>query len=289
MIGGSGELLDSAEGFVRDGETEQRLEIRYDIQEPCTVRRVFPSGDVDINSPRTAMIWDASRRGVGLIVEDKSISPGCSLLISIEKPDGLSEFQSVVVVNSQPTENNKVRLNTVFGGPLGRIFERSMLLPRLDPTSMKYEMGFDKSNLAGLASLRALQTASLDYVDLCPKCHAVPTVRHGCCRCLSGHVSAARMIHHYACANVDFAENFEYEGQIICNKCRTKKLIVGADFEYLDGPNRCADCFQSNLDLIAIGHCMGCSYRFPLSMAETQEIVGYRVARLDILDLINTA
>ncbi len=44
------------------------------------------------------------------------------------------------------------------------------------------------------------------------------------------------MIHHFACANVDFVDRFDQGNEIVCPKCRGRKMIIGADYEYLDGP-----------------------------------------------------
>lgn len=289
IIGGSGALLAANESRTDDSDEDRRFEIRYDVQVPCDVRRVMPNGDVDLKNSRPGFIWDVSRNGVGVITEAAGYKVGSSLLINTVDDSGEKSFQCISVMNIADAENGKTRINGVFGGPLGPIFEDEMLLPRINPGTLQFDMGIDDTQLANLASIGAIRSKSLDFVSLCPKCFSIPTVRQGCCRCLSGHVSSAKMIHHYACANVDFAENFEYEGQLICAKCRAKHLIIGADFEYLDGPNRCADCHQSNLELMMIGHCMGCNYRFPMQMAENMEITGYRVARMDILALINTA
>ena len=97
------------------------------------------------------------------------------------------------------------------------------------------------------------------------------------------------MIHHFACANVDFVENFELDNELCCQKCRTRRLIIGSDYEYLEGPNMCHDCGQANLEKIQIGHCLSCEYRFPSETAYSMEIIGYRVNRLDILGFIGTA
>lgn len=289
MIGGSSALAASAENQNASNNDERRLEIRYDIQVPCEIRRIMPNGDIDLKNSREGFIWDVSRNGIGILCDCTTFNVGSSVLVNTVNEDGTKSFQGISIVNVADAENGKTRINGIFGGPLGPIFSDEMLLPRVNPNSLKFDLGVDDTQLANLVSLGAIKSKSLDFVNLCPKCFAIPTVRQGCCRCLSGHVSSAKMIHHYACANVDFAENFEYDGQLICGKCRAKRLIVGADFEYLDGPNRCADCHQSNLELTPIGHCMGCNYRFPMRMAETMEITGYRVARMDILALIDTA
>ena len=97
------------------------------------------------------------------------------------------------------------------------------------------------------------------------------------------------MIHHFACANVDFMERFDQGGEIVCPKCLGRKMIIGADYEYLEGPTQCFECGHNDLEEILIGHCMNCSNRFPFEKATSLEIIGYRVNRLEPLALLHTA
>ena len=91
------------------------------------------------------------------------------------------------------------------------------------------------------------------------------------------------MIHHFACAHVDFVEKFEQEDELLCQKCRTHGMIIGSDYEYLNGPKMCFDCGQANLEKVTIGHCLGCEHRFNIETANEMEVIGYRVNKLDIL------
>lgn len=97
----------------------------------------------------------------------------------------------------------------------------------------------------------------------------------------------APLIHHYACAHVAQTEEFEQQDHIVCPKCRAKNLIVGADFEYLNGPFICGDCGWSDTDLELVGHCRVCHLCFPKSVCPEEEVVGYHVKRLDPLVLID--
>ena len=47
------------------------------------------------------------------------------------------------------------------------------------------------------------------------------------------------MIHHFACAHVGPLREFEGAEGLTCPKCLTKKLVVGADYEFLDGVHLC--------------------------------------------------
>ena len=265
---------------------ERRTEGRYAVEVPCLVRRVLPNGDIDLKHVWEAILWDVSESGVALLM-DVLFQPGTALLISVEQDIASERFQCVTVVGCE-TEGKTIVRGTI-DGPLKRVFEKDILVPEFSNERKGYAFPVSAPQLASLCSLRALSSMSLDFIKVCPKCQAIPTIRDGCSRCLSGHIQSSKMIHHFACANVDFVEAFEAEGELVCAKCRGRKMIIGADFEYLDGPNRCLDCHQANLDLIEIGHCMGCNYRFPMKFADKLEVFGYRVSRLDILDFIHPA
>ena len=44
----------------------------------------------------------------------------------------------------------------------------------------------------------------------------------------------SKLIHHFRCAHVGYADEFLEGEEIVCPKCRARGLIVGADFENLD-------------------------------------------------------
>ena len=59
-------------------------------------------------------------------------------------------------------------------------------------------------------------------------------------------VTNERLIHHFACAHVAPVSDFEKGGELVCPKCRMRRMIVASDFEYANGPYRCADCHRSH-------------------------------------------
>jgi hypothetical protein len=95
------------------------------------------------------------------------------------------------------------------------------------------------------------------------------------------------MIHHFACAHVGPVADFETPQGLVCPKCRTRHIIVGADFEYLTGQYRCLDCGTSDTELEAIGHCLRCGLRFPGYQSAIHEIKAFHARRLDPLDLVS--
>ena len=126
-------------------------------------------------------------------------------------------------------------------------------------------------------------------VTLCPHCHGIPTFRRGCSLCLSSNVKASKMIHHFACAHVDFVENFDRKMSFVVRSVELARLIIGSDYEYLDGPNMCYDCGQANWNKFKSAIVSAANIDSRSRSAYTMEIVGYRVNKLDVLGFINTA
>ena len=126
----------------------------------------------------------------------------------------------------------------------------------------------------------------IDRVLLCPECGGLPTFRNGCPACGSARVNSPKMIHHFACAHIGHVEDFELAGELVCPKCRTRRMVMGTDFEYLQGPYVCLDCNRSDVALQSVGHCLSCGLRFPAHQAAEKELIAYHVNRLVPLDFI---
>ena len=126
----------------------------------------------------------------------------------------------------------------------------------------------------------------LDCLLACPDCGGLPTFRRGCRACSSTSVTRQRLLHHFACAHVGPQHEFEDQQQLVCPKCRTNRLVVGTDVEYLSSPYQCLDCDWSDVSLETIGRCMACGSEFTEAAAFEEEMVGYHVERLELLDIV---
>ena len=167
--------------------------------------------------------------------------------------------------------------------------QNGYLMPVFDPHSLKFNYGLPATLLRAWASDGTLRKVLLDRVQVCPQCRSVPTFRFGCSACGSGCVTNDRMIHHYACAHVGAAQDFDEDGELVCPKCRMRRLVVGADFEHLTGPYRCLDCGWSAAELEHVAHCLGCGFRFPANQAVIEDLVGFHAHRLDSLGAISAS
>ncbi len=267
----------------------RRQSARYEIAIPAVCFPLLASLEVDTSLRIDGVITDVSRYGLGISIASNSIVTGDRMVIAADFEMKGFRFIDGQVIRVTSTGTDLSLLSVTLNGPLQNLFKDDFIMPVLDRHCMQYSLPFCDYVLKSLCSIGAAQSVILDHVLVCPDCRALPTVRIGCSMCLSNEIEESRMIHHFACAHVDFVEQFEYENEMVCPKCRGRKLIIGADYEYLDGPKRCLECGHADPESIYIGHCMNCENRFPMNSAARLEIVGYRVNRLDPLALVDTA
>ncbi|MFT7633361.1 MAG: hypothetical protein ACI87E_004416 [Mariniblastus sp.] len=304
IIGADAELQNSLRYVVKQKRTEssgtrsvnakvaqfknnKRKIARYPITNSVIAYPVLDSREIATCHALVGIGLNIGTGGMQVLVD--SIEPylGLEILVGVERTPGDYHFCAGLITSVREVQKNTFEAGIEFRGYWNEILSCEQIVPVLDREQMRFLQPFPETNLASLCRVGAANSVPMDSVLVCPHCRGIPTIRTGCSMCLSNNVKASRMIHHFACANVDFVEAFEQEDELCCQKCRTRRMVVGADYEYLNGPEACCDCGQSSLTKIDIGHCLSCELRFPMEMAHEIELMGYRVKRLDILDLIS--
>ncbi len=164
-------------------------------------------------------------------------------------------------------------------------FHESRLTPRFHATRMRFEPAMDAALLQEWSTRGILRPRVVDRVKVCGDCRSLLTFRDGCPQCGSADTTVSKLIHHFACAHVAPLVEFE-RGGLTCPKCQAKNLVVGADFEYLDGPHRCRECPWSDAAPAMITECLQCGRRCTADQAIESEVLAYHVDRLDPLALI---
>jgi DNA-binding response OmpR family regulator len=187
------------------------------------------------------------------------------------------------IIASRPALDSAAIAEAYSGLPADGAARDALLTPIFDPQSMKFTYGMASAMLRAWEADGLLETMLIDRVQVCPRCQGLPSFRFGCPGCGSARVTNDRLIHHYACGHVDHIAAFEQSGELVCPKCRTRKLVVGSDFEHLVGPYRCFDCDWSAAELEHVAHCLRCDYRFPAHQAFVQDLIGYHARRVDAL------
>lgn len=267
---------------------ERRQSPRYVLTKPVYAVAIRPNCAPDEAREVLGFTWDAGEDGLRFEVPGVSRLPTSRLLVGIESQDGSYHFATVEMRHMQPTSLG-ISLGVQFVGEARELLREANLMPTFEPKSFRFGTGLPREVLDAWAELGVLRPMLVDRVLVCPQCRGVPTLRDGCRACGSIRMDGRQLIHHFACAHVGFVEDFETPDGVRCPKCRTTPLVVGADFEYVRGPYRCADCDWTDYDLERVGQCLRCGLRFPFQQAVEEELIGYHVQRLDPLALLEGA
>ncbi|MBI2478880.1 MAG: hypothetical protein HYV60_09670 [Planctomycetia bacterium] len=212
--------------------------------------------------------------------------PTKQILVGIEAYDSVLHFASVEARRVESTDIG-LRIGAAFTQGDRDLIRRENIEPTFNPHTCRFGMDLSLDVIAKWIEFGILRATLMDRVLICPQCQAVPTFRNGCRICGSVRLHSRPLIHHFACAHIGYVSDFEQDGAVVCPKCRTRNLIVGADYEHLSGPYRCLDCDWSDTDLELVGNCLKCEFRFPMNQALEEDLIGYHVHRLDALALIN--
>jgi TackOD1 domain-containing protein len=271
----------------RPGDTpceRRRDHARCLMQKPLLAVPVLADGSPDWEHRLLGNSLDLSPEGIGLELVTAAELPGSAWVLLLQEADGSLQSAGIEIRYQKRDGAGPLKVGARFGGLGEEILRPANLTPTFRPDTMQLTLGFPESVLSQWAEIGILHLVQVDRVQVCPKCHGLPSFRRGCQSCGSARVSCDQLIHHFPCAYVGFVSAFEGpQGELICPKCRTRRLVVGSDYEYLNGPYRCQDCQWSDTELEQIAQCVRCQFRFPGFQAAELELKGYHAHRLDAL------
>lgn len=119
-----------------------------------------------------------------------------------------------------------------------------------------------------------------DRLLVCPECGNLPVVKPGCGSCGSHRINPDILVHHYACGNVDFINQYVIDqdnGSLTCPKCHKTGLIVNCDYDVTHGLQRCDDCGWTGNVAKMIGTCMKCQTSFLMDEAKSVGVKRYTI------------
>jgi len=281
-----GALRQALEHPNYEGELpERRKEPRYALEAAAVIFPIEADGKPGREIAATTV--DISLNGMVVLAQQDSDLVPDICLVGVECPDGMYRYATV------EWRYRRLALPAIqFGGRFLRRVDdplhASRLTPRFDPQQLRFTTALDAAVLQEWVARGILRPQVVDRIKVCPHCEALPTFREGCPQCGSALTETSQVIHHFACAHVAPATEFDGDS-LTCPKCRAQKLVVGADFEYLSGPQSCRECDWNDATLSLIGECLRCGHRFAGDQAHEKEVFEYHVDRLDPLALIDRA
>lgn len=272
---------------------DRRVGSRYLVTRPLLAIPVLADGCPDRSNIRDAFTIDVAMGGIGFQISNHTGIPGRNWVIGVEADpgDGLGERFNYchVMVRNVSYPQGGVRMGSQFQPPSTDMLHVENLMPSLNVQTGRYDHKLSDRALKQWIDLGVIRPKMLHRVNSCPECRAVSTVGRGCHDCGSPDIQFKDLIHHFACAAVDDAKQFQNSHGVGCPKCLAESLVIGVDFELIQSHYRCCDCHYEGSQVADVFTCIKCRLRFPSSLAKEEEVYSYDVDRLDILALLNTA
>ena len=227
---------------------------------------------------------DVSATGLSVVIPDAITLPSRNIVIGAPSPTGGRAFATLSIVSQQQHDDGSLQIGGRWAiGTNEDVLAPDKLRPVIDPRTLTFGYGLPDETLQEWTGLGVLRQYLVDRVLLCAQCHSLPSWRNGCHVCGSGRIHRERLIHHFACAHVDRAGEFETADGLQCPKCRTNRLIVGSDYEFIEGPVECFDCDARGGQPSLAAMCHRCHRRFGSEEAEERLLYAYHVERIDPL------
>jgi predicted nucleic-acid-binding Zn-ribbon protein len=235
----------------------------------------------------TGCTIDVEASNLTITIDRANPLPGRSIVIGASPYELATAFVTLNIV-SQQHHGGSLQLNVCpVAEPADDLLSPQQLTPRVDAKQFCFRYGCPADVLERWESLGVIRKYLVDRILVCPHCSSIPTWRYACPKCGSARYGRTSLVHHFACAHVGPADSFQAtDGGLRCPKCRATRLIAGTDFQYVAGPLSCFDCEQTGCQPTLSCLCHRCAQRFDPSAATEQELYGYHVERLDLLDLV---
>jgi CheY-like chemotaxis protein len=265
---------------------DRRQSTRYLLTKPLVVIPILPDQSPDREFRGEGLTCDVSESGLAFEVVGLDQLPGRYVLVGVEGEDGVVYYATAEVRNRQQ-QDGRLRIGACLVPADKDLLQPGNLLPMLQPSTYRFTTGLPAETLRRWVEIGVLRPFLADRQMLCPKCHALSTLRRTCVHCGSVHITKSQLIRHFKCAYVGPAQDFQQGEEFVCPKCQAHGLVADADFEYRQGSYRCLDCNWSETELEAIGFCLACHWRFALHQAWEEELIGYHVNRLEPMALVN--
>ncbi len=272
---------------------DRRTGARYLLTRPLLAIPVLQDGTPDRAGIRDAFSVDFASGGIGFQISNHAGIPSRNWILGVEcdVEDGLGErfhFSNVLVRNISYPQGG-VRMGTQFQSAEFDLLQPENLMPTLCSQTGRFRNRLSDRALEQWMEIGVLHKRLLHRIQTCPECKAVASNGRGCRECGSPEIHFHELIHHYACAHVGRAEDFQREDGLACPKCLQHSLVAGVDFELIHSQYECNQCRFEGSQLAEVGTCLQCRLRFPSHLAIEEEVYGYDVDRLDVLALLNAA
>lgn len=266
-----------------DKTSERRFGTRYPVDRSLIIIPLLADGRPDWRHRRGGDCLNVSPDGMGLRLGSDEYYTGQPFVVGVPQGGGVLGYTGLEIRFVANMAVNRAHLGARCGGFGDMLLRPESLAPRFHPGLCRLAPPIATDVLKAWEDVGMLKAAEIDRAAVCPRCRSIPTFRPGCANCGSASIGRDRLVHHFACAHVDFLQSFEAPDGMTCPKCRTRHLIVGADYDYQEGEFHCRDCNWAGTELEQAAQCLRCALRFPGYQAAFEELRSYHANRLDPL------
>ena len=118
----------------------------------------------------------------------------------------------------------------------------------------------------------------IDKVNLCKTClGCYLNFRESCTNCKSIDLKSIELIHHFRCAYIGPAKDYEKDGKLICPKCDKELRHIGIDYDKPSEINECNDCGHQSQESTMKALCVDCGTENDLQYLQTRAISNYQL------------
>lgn len=198
-----------------------------------------------------------------------------ALVLGFRSDQRRTRYLGVDVTSRSTGADGRVHIHGQVGGLADALLQPKHLTPRFHFDTMTFTFGFPPAVLHRWEEIGVLEGVVIDRLLLCPQCHGLPTIRHGCRRCGSGRVIPFVAPATEAAGRPDVPLLVQHEWW-----ARALPSVDGAPAPVAAG-YLCQDCRGRDTDLGSFNQCLHCGHRFTASEAYEMVLRGYRAHRFD--------
>jgi hypothetical protein len=196
-----------------------------------------------------------------------------ALVVGIRAERGPLQYFGVHVHPREGAHTGLVQVVGQVGGMADALLQPKNLTPRFHFDTMTFTFGFPDPVLHRWEAAGVLQSVVIDRLLLCPRCHGLPTFRHGCRLCGSGRVRRFP-------AECSETKALPTRTSWLDSSDHPVQVQSTSRFTY-----RCLECQRDEVELAPVNQCLHCHHRFPGDEGYELVLRGFRVSRLDLRTL----
>ena len=168
---------------------------RYQLSRPIVAIPIALNGEPDTTLSVDGFTKDVSAGGLSLEIRGLKTLPTKRIVVGIEAAD-TKRYYATLDARSLKRMKDGLRIGGSFVRNQDDPLHPINVIPVFDPQTRRLKTRTPEQTLRRWADAGVLNTHVCDKVMVCPRCHALPTLRQGCRSCGSSRMLKDNLIHH---------------------------------------------------------------------------------------------